>query len=382
MRYLLQNACLITAVALMGCDSQEPTAEPPTFSEIKVLKAIPDALLFAGGSPHVIDLKNYFSHEKDQAISYRMEAQEGEGVGWKIEQHDLHLFPGYASTNRLTVRGYTAGDAGATASFQVKVTEAIKRLASVVDTLVNRNQGEIVLDLNRYFARAHPDTVTYQLRQHSGYAVTSELRGDSLLLTPVDTGQDVVAIVAQVASFYAEIRVEIEVVLPPDSTLISYFPHEVGQSWVYDYTHSFKEDCCDQGRSTVGTVTWTVLRHVQNNGVVGVWIKEEGDAVRTYEYTDQSDTLHWEKEKYVTLMNQQLAIPGITRSNDSRWELTAHWLHPPDTASVVEYYKLVNCFRGCHEVVMQLEAGRGMIYWDNNNGQAGGTNRYRMTLRE
>lgn len=349
---------------------------------IEVVRAIPDTLLFAGAGAYSIDLNKHFNHTDKIPLHFAIESSVGRSLRTSIAAHQLIIVPDYPGVSQLEVRAFTDSVSGSVLTFSVDVRRALQAAQAFSDTSVTTQDQSWAIPLGRYFSKEHPGSLIYQITTHEGTASRAEIVGDVLHLTPVGHGTDELMVTASVDQFSVpgnpfEVNVTACATALGDS-LVSYFPHEVGQSWAYDYTYKYSDGHSEwEPYEDVGMVTWTVLEPVvQDACTFGMIVQVKGEAIRNL----GPDTLHWEEERFVALRGRRLVFPDITYKG--KWDLSVDWAHPVNSAAEIRYYELVGCFRGCHDVELKIEAGKGIVYWKDSDSGAGGTRRYEMTLRE
>ena len=248
--------------------------------------------------------------------------------------------------------------------------DSLRIVDSIPDTTLHRGES-IEFDLKTIVRDSSNRDITFTV-DDDGAAADAYISGTTLTVEALQIGAATLSISARANGAVAvDHTFDVTVVCPttPTPSEVSYFPHEVGQEWRYDYEEYENPDTYPAEDSLTGTLIWTVTNITNECDRVEVEIQEvfNGTFRRTSHTAPELDTTYaveWNKEIRASLEGKLMTIDNFIEETSGPDSI--QWLYPNTIQERVSRDTTFNCGSGgCASLSYALEEQLGIVTWEH-----------------
>ena len=247
--------------------------------------------------------------------------------------------------------------------------ESLRFAKAIPDTTLHRGES-IAIDLKTIIPDSSNREITFTV-EDDGPAADGYISGTTLAIDALQIGTATVFISARADRAVAvDDTFYVTVVCPttPTPSEASYFPHEVGRKWRYDYEEYERGYTSSSEDYLAGTLIWTVTDITNECDRIEVEIQEvfNGTFSRTSYSAPELDTsyaVEWNKEIRASLEGELMTIDNFIEETSGPDSI--QWLYPKATQERVSRDSTLICgFGGCTTLSYALEEQLGIVSWD------------------
>ena len=246
--------------------------------------------------------------------------------------------------------------------------DTISVVQPIADATLRLDDG-YVIDLHEHFRHSAGGALFFTVVSE-GEAVQARVADGVLEVTPRGAGTATLIVTAtgpDAASTVVRFRIHVRCPTEVGGDEVSYFPHDLGQEWSYEYReYSYPKQTSPYENTTTGILRWRVTELVEGCSSIYLEITEVFEGTRERRFMGRDDTtvaVGWEKKLAAQLDGSRLILEGYTDGEFTGLD-SLRWIHPRTAPEEVQVDTTVFCgFGGCTEVGYGLQGGVGITRW-------------------